>query len=139
MQKRRRNAKSGRNIKKMHPFLFSQGMSKRVIFRGVANVAVLGSWIYTYSQKMSSGKERCNFWLIIVWFFRYLAGLWMAWLVCRLFGCGVAGLWMVWLVCGWFADGLVGLWVVWVVFGWFTVGLQQTKLFLLKKNRKASS
>ena len=59
--------------------------------------------------------------------------------VCRLFGCGVAGLWMVWLVCGWFADGLVGLWVVWVVFGWFTVGLQQTKLFLLKKNRKASS
>ena len=30
-------------IQKIHPFLFSRGMDKRIIFRGVANVAILGS------------------------------------------------------------------------------------------------
>ena len=126
-------------LKKCTHFSSRKGWVKGSYFGGWQMFQFLGPEFIPNHKKMSSGKERCNFWLIIVWFFRYLAGLWMAWLVCRLFGCGVAGLWMVWLVCGWFADGLVGLWVVWVVFGWFTVGLQQTKLFLLKKNRKASS
>ena len=35
--------KSGRKIKKIHPFLFSCGMEKRIVVHGVANVEILGS------------------------------------------------------------------------------------------------
>ena len=75
MQLRRQNAESGRNIKKMHPFLLSCQMGKRVIFCGVANVVVLDPEFIIPNHKMSPGKERCDFWLISGRFFQYFTGL----------------------------------------------------------------
>ena len=54
--------------------------------------------------------------MISGWFFWYLAGLQVVWLVYGQFVGGVASLQV---DCGWFVDGLAGLYVVWVVCMWF--------------------
>ena len=71
---------------------------------------------------MSSGKEEGNFWLIKItgWFVRYLAGLWVKWLVFWWFVGGMVSLWLMFGF-GLFVDGLVGLWVVWKVFVYLCV------------------
>ena len=65
---------------------------------------------------MSSGKEEGNFSLIKItgWFVRYLAGLWVKWLVFWWFVGSMVSLWLMFGF-GLFVDGLVGLWVVWMV------------------------
>ena len=63
---------------------------------------------------MSSGKEKCDFWMIIGWFVWYLTGLWV---VCGWFVGVLTGLWVV-------CDGVGGLWVVCEWFGWFEGGFE---------------
>ena len=50
-------------IKKMDPFLFSRRMSKRVVFRGVVNVADFR-------------------FVVCEWLGWFVGGLWMVWVVC---------------------------------------------------------
>ena len=50
-------------IKKMDPFLFSRRMSKRVVFRGVVNVADFR-------------------FVVCEWLGWFVDGLWMVWVVC---------------------------------------------------------
>ena len=93
MQWRRWNAKSSRNIKKMHLVLFSRGMGKE-------HVAV--------HKKCLQGKNDA----IFGWLVGDLFGIWLVW---GWFGWFVGDLWVVWLVCGWFCwfvGKLAGLWVV---------------------------
>ena len=42
---------------KMHPFLFSRGMGKSVVFRGVANFAVLSPEFIPNRRKCFQGKD----------------------------------------------------------------------------------
>ena len=116
MQWRRRNAKSSRNIKKMHLFLFSRGMDKE-------NVAD--------HKKYLQGKNDAIFgWLV--------GDLFAIWLVCGWCGWLVGALAGLWVVCGWFdwfVGGLDDLWVVWLVCRWFRV-LQLTQLLTVYNSLK---
>ena len=88
-----RNAKSGRNIKKMKPFLFSSGLGKRPYFVGWQMLRFLGPEFILNHKKISSGKEGFDFWLISGWFGWVVGSLWVFWLVL----CGLDDLYIVWM------------------------------------------